>query len=298
MALAQGEVLMAGIRDFFCVGRSSKFEVRRSKVEGRRSNVECFVGIKKSLFYYMNKDLITGLAIAGGVTAAYYFVLNIQENSDPKLILNAEAPAIQVKGIWYINLDESTERDKAFLENFHRYNVDIPLHRFSAIKPATCNKSVKKGALGCSLSHIGVLDIISVAEPGWYLVCEDDAIGDFNLIGSNIYIRNIILTHPEKKIINLYTQEMDKINNTYDLYNRDYNLKIMGINMSSYIVTPEGARLARDIIRKNLDKNHAIMPLCDETRVATLARPGNGIGAYVKLLSISGLASDIDRLGR
>ena len=191
------------------------------------------------------------------------------------------APNVKIEKMYYINLNESVERNKQFLENYKKYNTKIPFERFSAIKSTKAVNKVKKGELGCSLSHMVILDKISKSKPGWYLVCEDDCVGDLNSISTNIYLRNIIKYRREKKYINLFTREPE-------FKDKKYDLNITGWNTSSYIVTPEGANIAKNIIRNNIylypcDRSIEMYTKCN-------------IGALVNILKISGMASDIKRI--
>jgi len=74
-----------------------------------------------------------------------------------------------VDKIVYINLSHREDRKRDILAEFT--NVEMPLEkveRFDAIK-------MQNGAIGCTMSHIGVLKM--AIEKGWnnYIVLEDDA---------------------------------------------------------------------------------------------------------------------------
>ena len=73
-----------------------------------------------------------------------------------------------VDAIYYINLESRKDRDKRFIGEMKRMNVDM--NKVIRIN-ATYNKH---GALGCSLSHIGVLSIFMKSGFKNCIIFEDD----------------------------------------------------------------------------------------------------------------------------
>lgn len=89
---------------------------------------------------------------------------------------------LYINELYYINVDSEKERNNDFINNYKKFNLNIPIHRISGIVPKKSYKNVSKGEIGCSLSHIKILQCISQKKNGWYLICEDDCVGNFNLI--------------------------------------------------------------------------------------------------------------------
>ena len=78
-------------------------------------------------------------------------------------------PFPEVDAVIYINLDSRKDRNEEILAEINRVAIpESKVYRFSAVKRSW-------GALGCALSHIGVLKFVK--ERGWQrtLVLEDDA---------------------------------------------------------------------------------------------------------------------------
>jgi glycosyl transferase family 25 len=79
---------------------------------------------------------------------------------------------MHISKVYYINLDERTDRSIALLKEMRDYGLDGPdqVVRFPAVK-------TNPGYIGCSLSHVGVLKKASLeTEPSlpYVVVLEDD----------------------------------------------------------------------------------------------------------------------------
>lgn len=145
----------------------------------------------------------------------------------------------KIQEVYYINLDISKKRNIDFLDNYNKHSLNVPLHRISGIAPKSGNDGLRKGQLGCALSHIKILDEISKKPKGWYLVCEDDCSGNFKLIEQKV--KKVIKTHPFIMHINLYAPK---------------KIITLGAStrMTGYLVTPLGAKIGKKTIEKNLNK--------------------------------------------
>jgi glycosyl transferase family 25 len=66
---------------------------------------------------------------------------------------------------YLINLDDKTERMNDSINELSKLNIK-PI-RFNAVRH-------EKGAIGCSLSHLGVLNLAKLKNHEYVLVCEDD----------------------------------------------------------------------------------------------------------------------------
>ena len=112
---------------------------------------------------------------------------------------------LYINELYYINVDSEKERNNEFINNYKKFNLNIPVHRVSGIVPKKGYKNISKGEKGCSLSHIKILKCISRKKNGWYLICEDDCVGNFNLIGEKTkLIRNLF---PFIGVINLFSEK-------------------------------------------------------------------------------------------
>ena len=187
------------------------------------------------------------------------------------------APPFQIKGSYFINLAASVSRKESFLKRYEESNGPLPLTRFPGF--LVTDKTIKKaGDYGCMMAHCLCLREISTKEVGWYLVCEDDAHGDFGAISTSAEVRAIIALG--KKYINLSAQwyygklhtqghSLSKINGrtTAYLVHSSYALELSEMVLN---VTPQ---LAIDFI---------LMRELREPRF--LSRVGNSKGAFVGLI--------------
>lgn len=156
------------------------------------------------------------------------------------MITNIFTPPNQIKEIYYINIDTEKDRNAFFLENYQKSKLKVPLHRTSGIIVKKGNSRLKRGQLGCALSHIEVMKKISKKSFGWYLVCEDDCTGDFKAIERKV--RCITSWHPFLHFINLFNP-------------RTKNIRMgTGSRTTAYLVTPLGAGISYKIIENNLQK--------------------------------------------
>jgi glycosyl transferase family 25 len=75
-----------------------------------------------------------------------------------------------LKNIYYINLDERTDRNEHFIKQMEKLNIPKSNYtRFSAIKTS-------RGALGCSLSHLHLLEKAKEQNLEYIIIMEDDII--------------------------------------------------------------------------------------------------------------------------
>lgn len=156
------------------------------------------------------------------------------------LIYPHEERSSEVKKIFYINLEESKDRKKRFLENYNKTRLrDLKPERFNGIHfKGKLKTKLNRGQYGCALSHILLLEKISKLEEGWYIVCEDDAMGDFSKI--------------EKKIE--YSLEINPYTNIIN-FNSYKSLISLGFSTRTtcYAVTPSAAKLASQIMKEKIE---------------------------------------------
>lgn len=106
--------------------------------------------------------------------------------------------------IYYINLEQRTDRNTHFLKEIEKMNFDKnKIHRFNAFKH-------DKGYIGCAMSHIGVLKDAIKNNYKHILVFEDD----FEFIINKDVFNN-------------------KINWFFDNYN-DYNICLLSYNLIGF----------------------------------------------------------------
>jgi GR25 family glycosyltransferase involved in LPS biosynthesis len=152
--------------------------------------------------------------------------------------------------IIYINLDSREDRKKHILEHLEKYNVpNEKIIRFSAIKN-------KIGAIGCSSSHISVIEMAIKNKWNNILILEDDFV--FNIEPQKLNV-----------IINLFFKLFGK---TYDIFqltywfdcrvsktNYDGFFKVIGcdttsgyfINSRFYEILFENFKNGVDLLKKN-----------------------------------------------
>jgi glycosyl transferase family 25 len=72
--------------------------------------------------------------------------------------------------IFYINLDRRTDRNQHIIDMFNECNISDDMYeRFSAIEEVN-------GAMGCTKSHINILQIAKERNYNYILIVEDDLI--------------------------------------------------------------------------------------------------------------------------
>ena len=113
-----------------------------------------------------------------------FFYISNKENFTNKLSIDK---------IYCINLDRSKERWEIIKENANKSNIEI--HRFEGIDGNIIDKKMlekkynikinhklRKGTIGCALSHISLIKKISEENNNYVLILEDDVIipEDFN----------------------------------------------------------------------------------------------------------------------
>lgn len=182
-----------------------------------------------------------------------------------------------IKEVYYINIDFELKRKKTFLNNYLKQGFNnIPLIRISGIVPDFGNEVLSKGELGCALSHMKVLNIISRKKKyGWYLICEDDCIGNFN----KIYWKTFLITRFRRnvKIINLYCPI--HLNPG----------KKFGSRTTCYMVTPEGAKICKNTILRFINKYPCDIALNKSSIISKYSR-------HIHIMEISNLKSSIQKV--
>ena len=97
-------------------------------------------------------------------SVSYYFA------STSKTIEKMSNITDYVDVIYYINLDNRTDRNEEFLKEMEKLN--IPEEKIMRI-PAIYNK--ERGHVGCALSHVILWkQLIDDKNNDYYLICEDD----------------------------------------------------------------------------------------------------------------------------
>ena len=200
--------------------------------------------------------------------------------------LDSTLPPISIKGAFFINMDESKERRERFLLG---YNGLAPLKRVSGVKVLKKTGILGKGTYGCALAHAKAMNEVSLQPAGWYLICEDDCVGDFSGLENNIILRNII-SRTNKQFINLGRYKLSP-----------YSLSDINLCLQAYLITPAHAARTRDLIIENVNGPHAL-PV-DELVVKLYRTPryygqsGDSSGCQVAIFDAFG-PSDIALNGR
>lgn len=200
--------------------------------------------------------------------------------------LDRNLPNIVIKKAYYINMDKSTERRDRFIRG---YNGRAPLERVSGVKVEKKVGRLGIGTRGCSLAHAKAMNEIAGQPDGWYLVCEDDCVGDFSTLEENIILRNII-HRTSKQFINIGRWKWTP-----------YSLSDINFCTQAYLITPKQAAKTRDAIHANIDGPKALA--VDELIIQMYRTPrffgqsGDKSGCHVALLDAVG-PSDITAMGR
>lgn len=200
--------------------------------------------------------------------------------------LDNTLPNIVIGKTYYINMDKSTERKHRFLAG---YNGKSEIERVPGVVVEKQIGKLGKGTRGCALAHAKAMNEVAKYPSGWYMICEDDCVGDFSSLESNIILRNIV-HRTSKQFINLGRYKFSP-----------YSLSDINLCLQAYMLTPECAAKTRDIIVKNVDSPHAL-PV-DELIVSLYRTPryfgqsGDSSGCHVTLFDAFG-PSDISSNGR
>lgn len=181
---------------------------------------------------------------------------------------------MDIRKVYYINLDKNKERKKEFEKRYYKNPIVIkniiPLQRVSGVlvDKLPNNTKIGKGQYGCSLAHLKILKHIATKKKkGWYLICEDDCVGNFSLLPKKLNYVNYL---PFINSVNLgglieIKELLEKININIDSYNVPVPFGF-GVNMHGYLVTPEGAKKMYKIIKENVLE----MP-CDVSIIKSLS---------------------------
>lgn len=211
-----------------------------------------------------------------------YVCVYLRNETFPSL---EEHPPVAIAKAFFINMVESEDRRDSFLE---AYDGDIEHVPGIRVGPDVNTGKIGKGSYGCGLAHAMLMQRIAEMPGAWYAVFEDDARGDFKAIATNTIVRNIA-ARTNKQFINL-SGANHKL--------PSYSLNFVYNCMFAYLITPAGARTTSDLILKYLDRE-----ACDGTTDVHLRNPlhpfpGNGMGCFVRLMTVSGAPSVIGQLGR
>ena len=136
----------------------------------------------------------------------------------------------------YINLDHRTDRRKCIENEFQKMNIDI-YKRFSAIHNS------ENGAIGCSMSHIKVLES-STEDYTW--VCEDDIEFKVDKETLNAIIKEFVESDADILCLG-YASRNDKPYSS--LLRRSYDLQ----TTSSYIVKKKFQKILHDFWKSVLE---------------------------------------------
>lgn len=187
------------------------------------------------------------------------------------------APPFQIKGSYFINLDTSISRRESFLKRYKESNGPLPLTRFPGF--LVTDKNIKKpGDYGCMMAHSLCLREISTKEAGWYLVCEDDAHGDFGAISASPEVRAIIALG--KKYINLSAQWYYG-----KLHTQGHSLSKINGRTTAYLIHSSYALELSEMILKVTPPLAIDFVIMRELREPRFLSPvGNSKGAFVGLI--------------
>jgi len=221
--------------------------------------------------------------IFSGIIFALY--IYVPHNEHFKEILD-DVPKIKINQGYFINMDESTDRKARFLKN---YNGTFKMERIPGVKVSIKKGVLGRGTYGCALAHSEAMHKVANSPEGWYLICEDDCVGDFSKLEENIILRNVVY-RTSKQFINLGKYKWST-----------YSLSDINLCLQAYLITPRQAAKTRDRILSTIDGPKAVA--VDELVVKMYRTPkyfgqeGDGSGCHVTLFDAVG-PSDICKEGR
>lgn len=199
--------------------------------------------------------------------------------------LSKPFPPVEIKGSYFINMDRSIERKLKFAKMFRETNGPLPLVRVPGVLVDKKDKNIKyPGNYGCAMAHSNCLELIYNNTEGWYLVCEDDGIGNFGAISQNSAIRAIV-AETDKKFINLSIQKYDNKE-----ISKGHSLSLVHGRTTSYLVHSSYAKDLCELIRKNQfnsSKHDGVdILLANTLKEPRIRKIGNGKGAFVGIIDV------------
>lgn len=200
--------------------------------------------------------------------------------------LDETLPPVQINKAYFINMNESVERRERFLS---KYNGSAPLERIEGVRVSQQIGKLGKGTYGCAAAHAKAMGEVAKQRDGWYLVCEDDCIGNFNELETHLILRNVVYK-TKKQFINLGKYLWSS-----------YSLSDINLCLQAYLITPKCAAYTKNKILENINGPSAL-PV-DELIVRLFRTPrypgqsGDGSGCHVTIFNAEG-SSSIDLYGR
>jgi len=191
-----------------------------------------FYFIKKIYnFYYKKYTFILMYKIYLVLLILIILLLLLENNSLYNEKFNNNNPYDNIDIIYYINLTERTDRKDHFLLEMDKMNIPSDkVHRFNAIKNT-------RGEVGCSYSHIRVLEEFIDSDYNNCIIFEDD----FEFIISKEEFENLIKQVFDNKIdydVIMLGCNVREIENTK--YNFLYKL-LNGHTTSGYLISKKFA---------------------------------------------------------
>jgi len=141
-----------------------------------------------------------------------------------------------IEKVIYINLEKRTDRKESIVVELQKYFPKEKIERFNAIKH-------QRGNIGCTLSHIAVLEL--AISQGWknYLVVEDDAVWSNFSNGSHILEK---LSKENFDVIQLGSTFTQFNPHTYRVYNC--------LTTTAYIVNQKYYSILLENLKEGLTK--------------------------------------------
>lgn len=195
-----------------------------------------------------------------------------------KTQLDKNSPRVDIKASYFINMDRSVDRRESFIRKFNESGGPQPLIRSPGVLIE--DKTISKpGDYGCSLAHSNCLRTVSENDEGWYLICEDDGVGDFGSIQHNLFVRTIV--HQTNKVfINLSSQIYQG-----RLLVSGHSLSKVHARLTAYLIHSSYALELSNIVRnraKTLLVDLVTADLLKESRFFN--KNCNGKGAFVGII--------------
>jgi glycosyl transferase family 25 len=137
----------------------------------------------------------------------------------------------KIDKIYYINLENRTDRKEQFLNNFTKYDIE----NINRIERIDAIKTPENGAVGCLLSHIKALETAQKDNTDIVLICEDDL--QLDIEKTNKVIDYIVDNISNWDVILLAHNIIEKQNLNHKIHNNIEIIKILDSQTASgYVV--------------------------------------------------------------